>query len=302
MKSWPSSSASTSMHPSKVKRFRYRFRRIAATSPPVRTLSRKSPASPGTSDCPQRFRLERRRLFIVIPMYRMRIAARAALVGAGYNEAITYVTVDQTDIERFSDGAFSGDRGRFPHRVADPAQERAAVGPKPDASDPDSVHVAVARRKPQAQRIGSAGSRLARVYVPTESTMPNEVELVGLVAAGKRDSLGLDQGKQAIDFFEMKGASNWSWIASARNRQQLQPGVTQHFTRDGRLRSELVSRLSRDSVNCIRPLRQSYGIDDQRVLAGEINLTALMSAIARHGDVTPSSRVSCRSSRTSLLW
>ena len=36
-------------------------------------------------------------------MYRLRKAARSVLVGAGYNEAVTYVTIGRQDIDRFSD-------------------------------------------------------------------------------------------------------------------------------------------------------------------------------------------------------
>ena len=216
------------------------------------------------------------------PMYRMRIAARAALVGAGYNEAITYVTVDQTDIERFSDGAFSGvvvdSHTEWLIRLKNALQsDRNLMRPTLIPSMLPSL--AENLRHTESVRL----AELARVYVPTESTMPSEVELVGLVAAGKRDSLGLDQSKQAIDFFEMKGAIELvldrlgarQTTTSAWSHPAFHPGRSAEI----RIGDQVVARFGE-----LHPTTAaSYGIDDQRVLAGEINLTALMSAIAPRG-------------------
>ena len=217
------------------------------------------------------------------PMYRLRKAARAALVGAGYSEAITYVTVDDRDVDLFTQNGVAGvavesDTSRLVRLRNALQSDRNVMRP---TLLPGLLDALAANFK---HTWGVRLAELARVYSPSVgSTLPEEVELVGLVSGGRARPLGLNESAEAIDFFDLKGTielvlsrvgageaqtSRWSHPA-------FHPGRSAQIEMDGKV----VARFGE-----LHPATAaSYGIDDVRVLAGEINLTVLLSVIAARG-------------------
>lgn len=216
------------------------------------------------------------------PAYRMRKAARSVLVGAGYHEAITYVTVDPADIERFSDGATSGvtveAHTEWLLRLRNALQsERNIMRP----TLLPSLLVSLADNLRHAETVRLA--ELARVYVPSESVLPVEDELIGLVAAGRREPLGLDRDAHPIDFAEMKGAIDLVLDRLGAPRSRVEPWQHKTF-HPGRAAAITINDVVVARFGELHPTTAAaYGIDDVRVLAGEVNLSRLLSIIEPRG-------------------
>jgi phenylalanyl-tRNA synthetase beta chain len=217
------------------------------------------------------------------PMYRLRKAARSVLVGAGFNEAITYVTLENQDIDRFSDGAMSG-------IVVESCRQRLIHLRNALQADRDilrSTLIPSLLGSLSANLNHEPGVRLAeiaRVYAPHDGeVLPQEVEVAGLVAAGRAVPLGLDASDDQIDFFDLKGTialllerlgvtgvqtERWSHPAFHPGRAAQMRSGDRVLARFGELHPEIAS---------------AYGIADVRVLAGEINLSAALSTIKPRG-------------------
>jgi phenylalanyl-tRNA synthetase beta chain len=206
------------------------------------------------------------------PAYRLRKAARTAMTGSGYSEAITYVTVDSGDIELFSDGSFSG--------VAVNAHSewlitlRNALQSDRDIMRPTLIPSMLGSLSENLRHAESVRLfEIARAYVPTEGTLPNEVELLGLVAAGKRTGFGVGRDDADIDFFEVKGVIAYvlECLGIAGTSTTVWEHKAFHPGRSAEMRvdDQVVARfgeLHPDTAG-------KYGIDDHRVLAGELNLS-----------------------------
>jgi phenylalanyl-tRNA synthetase beta chain len=217
------------------------------------------------------------------PMYRLRKAARTVLVGAGFNEAITYVTLSPADVERFSDGDTAGivvnvDQSSLV-RLRNPLQaDRNLMRP---TLIPSLLEVAAQNmRHQETVRL----AELARVYLPEAgSVLPSEPELIGLVAAGRHDALGLGTDAATIDFFDLKGAidlllSRLGGMEPETCRWQ-HPAFHPGRCAEVRVGGEIMARYGE-----LHPsIAAAYGIEDQRVQVGEVNLTMLARVIQPRG-------------------
>jgi len=127
-------------------------------------------------------------------------------------------------------------------------------------------------------------AELARVYIPSAGrVLPEEIELVGVVAAGSRNQLDLDGADCAIDFRDLKGAVESTlrrlgavrWDVKRWKHPAFHPGRAAEIQID----EHVVARFGE-----LHPhVSASYGIEDHRVLAGEINLSELIGLIPPRG-------------------
>jgi phenylalanyl-tRNA synthetase beta chain len=217
------------------------------------------------------------------PMYRLRKAARSVLIGAGFNEAITYVTLEKQDIDRFSDDATSGVvvescRQRL-------IQLRNALQADRNILRPTLIPSLLASLSANLNHEpGVRLAEIARVYAPHDGdVLPREVEVAGLVAAGRALPLGLDATDDQINFFDLKGT-----IALMLERLGVTGVLTERWShpafhpgRSAQMRSDndILARFGE-----LHPeIATAYGIDDVRVIAGEVNLSAALSAIKPRG-------------------
>ena len=217
------------------------------------------------------------------PMYRLRKAARSVLVGAGYNEAITYVTVHPTDIERFSSaqeiGLVTDTESSQPVMLRNALQaDRNLMRPM---LIPSLLEVASQNlRHQESVRL----AELSRVYVPKGvSVLPDEQELIGLVASGRREALSLGNSGDQIDYFDLKGTIDLLLTRLGATIPETSrwrhPAFHPGRSAEVRVGGEVVARYGQ-----LHPVvAASYGIDDQGVLAGEMNLTVLACLIEPRG-------------------
>jgi phenylalanyl-tRNA synthetase beta chain len=217
------------------------------------------------------------------PMYRMRKACRSALTGAGYSEAVTYVTIDAADVARFSDSEAAG------LVVTAPAlgllRLRNALQSDRNILRPTLIpSLLVSLAENLRHEHGVRFAELARVYLPNDGeVLPNEVELVGLVAAGRRTEVGLDAPADQIDFLDLKGS-----VELILDRLGAPAGTTERWAHPafhpGRAAQVVINEAIVARYGELHPeTADAYGIDDARVLAGEINLSALAEVIEPRG-------------------
>jgi phenylalanyl-tRNA synthetase beta chain len=127
-------------------------------------------------------------------------------------------------------------------------------------------------------------TEIARVYAPTpDQVLPNEIEVAGIVAAGRSERLGLSTGSAPIDFFELKGT-----ITILLDRIGVKNAATSRWTHPafhpGRAAQIAVGDTVIARFGELYPdIAAAYGIDDMRVLAGEVDLTAALGVIEPRG-------------------
>ena len=217
------------------------------------------------------------------PMYRLRTAARSILRNQGYSEAITYLTQDARDIEWFTVGNTSGfvveAHSEWLLRVRNALQADRNIL-RPTLIPSLLVPLAENLRHEASVRL----AELARVYIPADGeVLPCEAELVGLIAAGRRFPVGLDEPADAIDSRDLKGTVEAvlaglgvrGWNVRPAQHPAFHPGRTAEIV----LNDVVVARFGE-----LHPTAgAAYGIEDVRVLAGEINLSSLLERLPARG-------------------
>ena len=217
------------------------------------------------------------------PMYRMRKAARGSLVGAGFSEAITYVTLSERDLDNFSNGDSVGLVVQTPRnellRLLKPMQaERNILRPTllPSLLDVLSANL----KHQQSVRL----AELARVYLRSpDRVLPDELELIGIVAAGRSAPLGLNSDANPIDFFDLKGAITLV-LERLGIRQPTFERAVHPALHPGRAAQIVFSDQIVAIFGELHPdVAAGYGIDDDRVMVGEINLSVVMELVEPRG-------------------
>ena len=233
---------------------------------------------------------------------------RDLLVGAGFAECVTYVTLSPSRLARFQRGEDAD--MTCPVREASSMPRRrticCACATRCSADRnllrptliPSLLEIAAENLKHERSvRL----FELARVYLPCgRNELPNEANTAGLVIAGERDPFGRFASTDKLDFFDLKGALDvalrparaWTAIVyAAASHPALHPGRTAEATLDGE-RLALLGELRPD-------VAAAFGLEDVRVAVAEIDLDRR----AGPDDGRPSARsgcpATCRSSRTS---
>jgi phenylalanyl-tRNA synthetase beta chain len=217
------------------------------------------------------------------PMYRLRKAVRSTIVAAGFSEAITYVTIDDDDLTRFTAdgtaGIVVGIDPRYPIRLKNALQSernvmRMTLIPALLRSLAENL-----RHEPSVRL-----AEMSRLYLPqVNDVLAEEVELVGLVAAGRSEPLGLSATSEQIDFFELKGAIELvlrrMGAPVGTTRRWIHPAFHPGRSAEIRIGEAVVARFGE-----LHPdISTAYGIDDVRVVAGEVNLSLMLGLIESRG-------------------
>jgi phenylalanyl-tRNA synthetase beta chain len=213
-------------------------------------------------------------------VYRVQEQVRATLVGSGLYEAITYVTIGETDIAPFVDDEGSVSLATtVPSggmlRVINPLQAE-----KPFLRPTLIPSLLAVVRENLKHAAGVRFFEMARGYVPAGADeLPHEANLLGIVMAGTRHELSRFGDAGEIDIFDLKGAleetlerlgvTNWSL--------EQEPHVALHPGRSAAV------RLGRERIGWIGELRPdvagNLGFDVARVGIAEIDLDAVIAAI-----------------------
>ena len=217
------------------------------------------------------------------PMYRLRVSARAALVSQGFNEAVSYLTLDAPEIALFSNGASTGvvveAHTEWLLRLRNALQaDRNILRP---TLIPSLLHTLSANlRHDPTVRL----AEFARIYIPSDGDiLPTEVEVAGIVMAGNRNPVGLDVPTEAIDFRDLKGAVEA--VLATLGAPQTETKRWQHPAfHPGRTAEIMVGGQTVARLGEIHPeTARAFGVEDIRVLAAEINLSLLLAIIPGRG-------------------
>jgi len=220
------------------------------------------------------------------PMFLLERDVRSTLVGAGAWEGRTYIAVPESDIERWSSEASGGlahvVSGDHVMRLKNPLN---AEQPVLRTSLVPGLVTAVAENLKHEQTVRFFES--GHVYIGNEpGSLPNEPTLLGLAWAGFREPFDRFHARQGeadqIDFYDVKGAvelvleqvgiTGATWTAA--EHAALHPGRTARVL------------LADDPVGIVgevRPdLAQELGVEDQRLVIAELDLTKLLAARKEH--------------------
>lgn len=155
------------------------------------------------------------------PMYRLQTAARRLLVGAGFAEAVTYVSISDRQLLLLNHGNQDSEPGFLVQapiaslvRLRNPLQaDREVLRP---TLIPSLLEIAAENLKHERSvRL----AELARVYLPRgRDELPDERQILALVVVGQRDQFDRFTVTGELDFFDLKGAVD---------------AVIEHFALDG---------------------------------------------------------------------
>ena len=141
------------------------------------------------------------------PVYAMQRTVRSILTGSGGWETVTYVAIGDDDLRRLDPEAPQS-FGVLPVELSSMIRLRnplhADRGVLRPTLLPSLLNVAAENLKHErAVRL----FEMARIYLPSEGELPREVNALGIVLAGQRESLGrfTATDKSELDFFDLKG-------------------------------------------------------------------------------------------------
>lgn len=209
------------------------------------------------------------------PAYELRKRTRDILIACGASEAVTYVTVSADDLAAFetADGAGFVRRARSGEllKLRNPLQAgRDLMRPTLVPSLLESV--AQNLRHTETVRLFET----ARVYLPRgRDELPDEIEMVTIAVAGKRERTGLHVRATEMDFFDVKGMTD-EVLRRMGVAADVEPDAARglHPGRSAvyRVGDRMIARLGElhpDTSN-------AFGIEDARVAVAEIDLTAVL--------------------------
>src|SRR5215212_6562855 len=214
------------------------------------------------------------------PIYAMQRAVRSVLAGSGGWETITYVAISDEELRRLdpegtqSVGAHAVDLSAL-IRLRNPLQaDRSVLRP---TLLPSLLAITAENLKHED------GVRLfetARVYLPSGGELPLEVNVLGMVLAGRREPLGrfsaTDSGE--LDFFDVKGTLETLIVRLGVEEGEFR-GIESAALHPGRAAGLYVNGDQIGILGELRPDRaQSFGIEASRVAIAEIDLDALCQA------------------------
>jgi phenylalanyl-tRNA synthetase beta chain len=210
-------------------------------------------------------------------MFQLQRRVRDVLVGSGFWEAITYVTVSQDELARLAgpDNPAPGVR----HQPLDAVVRLR----NPLQSDRDIMRPTLLPSLLNAVSENLKHQRsvrlfeLARAYLTSERELPHEANLLTVVLAGDRaapDRYRIEA--EEMDFFDAKGAVDevlkrvgvGPLTYDPIERPYLHPGRAAEITVNGQ-RVGIIGELRPDRAN-------AFGIEAVRVIIAELDLDALL--------------------------
>lgn len=211
------------------------------------------------------------------PMFMLQRNVRDVLIGSGFWEAITYVTVSNEDLARLGS---PGEQAPGVHRLAIDSTIRLRNPLQADRDImrptllPSLLHTLSENLKHQR---GVRLFELARGYLPSESELPRESSLLAIVLAGDRVANDRFRGQtEELDFFDAKGALEEVLDRIGVAPRQYEP-IEAPYLHPGRSARIAVDERTIGIIGELRPDRAaSSGIEDVRVTIGELDLDAIL--------------------------
>ena len=225
------------------------------------------------------------------PVFRDPIAllqrrVRAALVGAGCYEAITYVSVSESMLAPFDS---IGDR-RGLVLDAPAADLLRLVNPMPGDRPILRPTLIPSLLERVAENLKHAPSvrlcELARVYLPTEpDALPREANVAAITLSGRREPLSrFAADPLPLDFFDVKGVVDAALAAAGAPEVEYRP-FTHGALHPGRAAEACVGQTRVGVLGELHPrVAAGFGIENGRVAVAELDLDALL---ALGGDRSP---------------
>ena len=211
------------------------------------------------------------------PMFQLQRRVRESLVGSGFWEAITYVTVSSDELLRF------GGQGDRAPGVLELALESAVRLRNPLQADRDIMRptllpslVSAASENLKHQR-SVRFFELARGYLPSQAELPHESNLLAAVLAGDRAEPDRYRTQvEELDFFDAKGAIDEVLDRIGVGPRAYKP-VELAYLHPGRAALIAVNGQAIGIIGELRPDRAaSFGIEDVRVAVAELDLDAIL--------------------------
>jgi phenylalanyl-tRNA synthetase beta chain len=214
------------------------------------------------------------------PMLLLQREARDVLVGAGFAECVTYVTLSPRQLDDFqrgqdADPAVAGSRG-FLHaaRAGDLLALRNPLQSGRNLLRPTLIPSLLETAAENLKHERSVRLvELARAYLPcARNELPNEASTAALVIAGERDPFGRFASPENLDFFDLKGAVDVLFarlgledvVYASASHPSLHPGRAAE------------ARLGEDRLALLGELRPdvaaAFGLEDVRVAVAEVDL------------------------------
>ena len=218
-------------------------------------------------------------------LYLLQEEIRAALVGAGAYEAVTYVTVGDADLAPFVDaqGSIGATRQTLATgliRLINPLQmDRPYMRP---TLLPSLLQPAIQNLKHES---GVRFFEMSRGFLPTSpDELPEEINLLAIAFAGTREPLSRFGGTGNLDFFDVKGAVEETMRRIGIRSWNVEPElyVAFHPSRSAAIchGDTLLGRIGE-----LRPdLAAKLGFDVERVAVAELNVDELMKLVPERPD------------------
>jgi phenylalanyl-tRNA synthetase beta chain len=214
------------------------------------------------------------------PMLLLQREARDLLVGSGYGECVTYVTLSTGQLDAFqrgedADPARAGSRG-FLH--APPLDQllrlRNALQSGRDLLRPTLIPSLLEMAEQNLKHERSVRLvELARVYLPRgRDVLPHEASVAGLLLAGARDPFGRFAEPGELDFFDLKGDVDALigrlGLSDVRYAPASHPSLHPGRAAEATIGGERVALLGE-----LRPdVAAAFGLEDVRVSVAEVDL------------------------------
>ncbi|MBX3069606.1 MAG: phenylalanine--tRNA ligase subunit beta [Thermomicrobiales bacterium] len=215
------------------------------------------------------------------PVYQLRRHVRDAAAAAGGFEAVTYVTDSETDVDAFR-GRERGSAGL----IVDVPVERMLriINPMQSGRNLLRVSLIPSLLEPLGANLKhTSAARLfecARLYVPNgPDELPAEVEAIGFVIAGERESLSVYGRGGELDFFDIKGMIEHVLQRAGIPDLTFEPAIDPAL-HPGRTASVSSGGTKLGILGELLPdVASAFGIDDVRVAVAEISLTAVLASL-----------------------
>lgn len=211
------------------------------------------------------------------PMFQLQRSIRDVLVGSGFWEAITYVTVSDDDLGRLGS---SEDRAAGVYQVSLDGLVRLR---NPLQADRDIMRptllpslLITASENLKHQRSVRL-FELARAYLPSDAVLPREGNLLAVVAAGDRAAPDrFRTSAEELDFFDGKGAIDEVLDRIGVSQRTYEP-VDVPYLHPGRAARITIDGQPIGIIGELRPDRTAaFGIEDTRLTLAELDLDAIL--------------------------
>ncbi len=216
-------------------------------------------------------------------MYAMQSRLRRVAQGAGLSEAVTYVTVSESEIALFG----SKDRSGIGLIASVPENEVLRLrNPLQDDRGLLRVTIVPSLLEPLASNLKHSSSvglfEFGKLFLPAgQDQLPDELDALAIVMAGQREPFSIYSGNDVYDFFDLRGVVDvileHAGLEQATMSPLLHPALHSGRAAEIRKADTLLGVLGELDPDVAR----AFGLDGVRVNVAELNLRRMMDC-ARH--------------------